>query len=230
MQPETLPDLLTYSRNVTSQNGEDGIVEEINRRLRIEAGHFVEFGAWDGKQFSNTYSLLAQGWSGVYIEGDEAKFRDLLRSRDEFPGRIEAICAYVGLTENTIDELLSRTGTPRDFVTIGISGTPHDNRPKVVLIEAIAWYCPASGRSTKKASPGAKFHSARRARKEQGLPARLSHWEPDLRARRSRRAHSSPSYASDRSAHAVQLPEALRRDGINGEGGTTGAEAVPLSF
>jgi hypothetical protein len=33
MQPETLPDLLTLSRNVTSQNGEDGIVEEINRRL-----------------------------------------------------------------------------------------------------------------------------------------------------------------------------------------------------
>jgi hypothetical protein len=103
MQPESLPDLVTYSRDVTSQNGEDGIVEEINHRLRIEAGHFVEF--WDGKQFSDTYSLLAKRWSGVYIEGDEAKFRDLLRTRDEFPGKIEAICAYVRLTENTIGHL-----------------------------------------------------------------------------------------------------------------------------
>ena len=153
MQPDTLPDLLTYSRNVTSQNGEDGIIEEINRRLRIEVGHFVEFGAWDGRHLSNTYSLLAKGWSGVYIEGDEAKFRELLRTRDAFPGRIEAICAYVDLTENTIDELLSRTRTLKEFEVLSIDVDGYDwhiwhsltnYRPKVVIIEGNSLVLPGT--------------------------------------------------------------------------------------
>jgi hypothetical protein len=144
MSETTLPDLLTYCRNLTSQNGEDGIVEEINRRLQLDQGHFVEFGAWDGKQFSNTYSLLARGWYGVYIEGDKAKFRDLLSTREEYPDQIEAICDYVGLTENTIDELLSRTRTPKEFDVLSIDIDGYDWHvwhsltnylPKVVLVE-----------------------------------------------------------------------------------------------
>ena len=45
--------LKQYEQNVYSQNGEDGIIGEIVKRLSIEEGYFIEFGAWDGKHLSN---------------------------------------------------------------------------------------------------------------------------------------------------------------------------------
>ncbi|MCH8063598.1 MAG: hypothetical protein IH861_13975 [Chloroflexi bacterium] len=45
--------LADHKRTVTSQDGEDGIVEFIFDRLGVEKGLCVEFGAWDGKHLSN---------------------------------------------------------------------------------------------------------------------------------------------------------------------------------
>lgn len=50
--------LIAYQKNITSQNGKDGIIEEICKRFKIQSGNFVEFVTWDGKYLSNTYNLL----------------------------------------------------------------------------------------------------------------------------------------------------------------------------
>ena len=76
-------DLKIYSFNRFSQNGEDGIIEEIIRRLRLneqKENWCVEFGAWDGIYLSNTFNLVLQGWNAVYIEGDQKRFKDLLKT------------------------------------------------------------------------------------------------------------------------------------------------------
>ena len=62
--------LINFRKNLYSQDGEDGVIEEIFKRLSINKGTFVEFGAWDGKYLSNTFALLQKNWAGVYIEGD----------------------------------------------------------------------------------------------------------------------------------------------------------------
>ena len=41
----------TYKKNVYSQNGEDGIIEEILKRFNITSGWVCEFGAWKWKAF-----------------------------------------------------------------------------------------------------------------------------------------------------------------------------------
>lgn len=76
---KTFSPLLAYRKNIYSQNGEDGILTEIIRRLKINnAGWVCEFGAWDGKHLSNTFALVEKGWEAVYIEGDPGKYTDLL--------------------------------------------------------------------------------------------------------------------------------------------------------
>ena len=59
-----------YAKDIHSQNGEDGIIEELLKRLEIKDGWVCEFGAWDGVYLSNTFALVEKGFKGVYIEGD----------------------------------------------------------------------------------------------------------------------------------------------------------------
>ena len=72
-------ELAAYRRNVFSQYGEDGIIEEIFNRLNITSGYVCEFGAWDGKHLSNTYNLYCNNsnFIPILIESDKEKFESL---------------------------------------------------------------------------------------------------------------------------------------------------------
>ena len=55
-----------FKKNVYSQNGEDGILEEILKKLDLRKnGWCCEFGAWDGKRGSNTFNLV-KNYSSIY--------------------------------------------------------------------------------------------------------------------------------------------------------------------
>ena len=60
--------LLRYHSQVCSQNGEDGIIHEIFRRIGTTTKIFVEVGVGDGCE-NNTAFLLSQGWTGFWIDG-----------------------------------------------------------------------------------------------------------------------------------------------------------------
>jgi hypothetical protein len=60
-----------YAFKIFSQNGEDGTLQEILRRIGTTNKRFVEFGVQDGLE-CNTHFLLYSGWEGLWIEGNEA--------------------------------------------------------------------------------------------------------------------------------------------------------------
>ena len=138
--------LSTYKGNVNSQNGEDGILREMLKRLNITSGYVCEFGAWDGVHLSNTFDLIQRGFKSVLIEGDENKFKDLLKLCADYP-TITPICAFVDHTpgsETTLDNLLKKTDIPYDFDVLSIDIDSFDYQvwdsfknymPKIVVIE-----------------------------------------------------------------------------------------------
>ncbi|WYD80838.1 MAG: hypothetical protein V8K32_00280 [Candidatus Electrothrix gigas] len=142
-----LDSLNEYRKNVTSQAGEDGIIEYLCARLGIQSGWCVEFGAWDGKHLSNTWNLIQNGWSGVLIEGNKEKAESLNALYVKNPS-VYTICAYVGFDEsdqNGLDALLSATPTPKKFELLSIDIDGNDwyvwnamknYQPAVVIIEA----------------------------------------------------------------------------------------------
>jgi hypothetical protein len=140
--------LQRFRRNIYSQNGEDGIVAELLRRLGIAGGWFCEFGAWDGRYGSNCYALLRnKAWSGVMIEGVPARFRLLRRLAAKFGRRLHAVEAFVAHqadSPQTLDRLLAGTPITEDFelLSIDIDGFDHQvwssltrYRPKIVIVE-----------------------------------------------------------------------------------------------
>jgi hypothetical protein len=149
-----LGSLLEFRADVHSQNGEDGVLAEIFRRLGVERGWCVEFGAWDGKHLSNTFALVEQGWRAVYLEGDPAKAEDLKRTASEWPDQITAIEAFVEPSgPSSLDALLAPTELPQDFdlLSIDVDGTDWhiwngttSYTPRVVVIEVNSSFPPAS--------------------------------------------------------------------------------------
>lgn len=146
--------LIRYKRNKYSQNGEDGIIAEILLRLRISSGSFCEFGAWDGIHLSNTYSLAEAGWSGVYIEGDAEKYKDLVTTCSKLPGqKVMPVLAFVSpdIPGKRLDDILGKTDIPKDFDILSIDIDSCDYQvwasvkqysPKIVVIEVNSSFPP----------------------------------------------------------------------------------------
>ncbi|OEU64758.1 MAG: hypothetical protein BBJ57_03015 [Desulfobacterales bacterium PC51MH44] len=134
-----------FAKNVTSQYGEDGILEKVLETVTDNDNWCVEFGAWDGKLFSNTYNLINnKDYLAVLIEADSRKFRDLLKTYKK-NSRVIPLNAFVGFEkENGLDAILEPTGIPVnfDFLSIDIDGNDYhvweavqNYKPKVVVIE-----------------------------------------------------------------------------------------------
>jgi hypothetical protein len=58
-----------YGYSLYSQTDEDGIINEIFRRIGTTNKVFIEFGASDGLE-TNCHALLLQGWKGLWIDGN----------------------------------------------------------------------------------------------------------------------------------------------------------------
>ncbi|MCR4899966.1 MAG: hypothetical protein K5907_04030 [Treponema sp.] len=139
--------LENFGYKVYSQNDEDGIIQEIFRRIGTETKEFIEFGVQDGLE-CNSHYLLHQGWHGLWLEGDSGactqighKFRPVIKD-----GRLKAVNAFI--TRENIEALILKNrnshndGTSPDFLSIDIDGNDwyvwnaiKALKPRVVCIE-----------------------------------------------------------------------------------------------
>jgi hypothetical protein len=136
-------DLPSHARNEHSQWGEDGILEKLFDLIGIDRGYFVEFGAWDGIRFSNTYALYRKGWSGCYIEASSTRFLELQKNATS--DRVTNVNVLVTVTgENSFDRIMARVKAPRviDLLSIDIDSddlaiwrSVSAYIPKVVIVE-----------------------------------------------------------------------------------------------
>lgn len=138
--------LSTYAKNIYSQFGEDGIIQRIFRILpHIENRWCVEFGAWDGINYSNTHNLINNwGWYGVLIEANKSRFNQLRITYNKNKN-VCCINKFVGFSgRNKLDKILQKTNLPKDFDLLSIDIDGNDYyvwesmkffRPKLVIIE-----------------------------------------------------------------------------------------------
>jgi hypothetical protein len=138
-------DFKIYKKKIFSQFEEDGIIEEIFKRLKgVSNKQCCEFGAWDGKFLSNTCNLITNhNYEAILIEADKRKFDEL---NINFPDKkIIKINKFVNFSgENSLDNIFKNNFFSKDFdfLSIDIDGCDYwifeslkEFTPKVICIE-----------------------------------------------------------------------------------------------
>jgi hypothetical protein len=116
-------DLTLFELSVFSQNGEDGVLQEIFRRVDTQTRFFVEIGSSVNE--SNCLLLLdAFGWRGLVLEADDIEYRVLAEKYDTLPS-VRVVQALV--QPENVDELLRQEGVPTelDLLSIDVDGNDY---------------------------------------------------------------------------------------------------------
>lgn len=134
-----------FRKNVYSQNGEDGVIAEIIRRIGLKPSWTCDVGAWDGRYGSNCYALVKRGWPCLMIEANERKFEYLQQLSRRVDGRIKPFHALVEHTEgpSSLDAIVDKAqlGGPIELISIDIDSYDYhvwrsfSHRPAIVVIE-----------------------------------------------------------------------------------------------
>lgn len=116
-----------YEKKVYSQNGEDGIIEEIFNRIGTTNKFFVEFGVSDGIE-CNTRLLRQKGWNGICMD---SIFKNEVIHR-------------VFMTAENINDVFASFDVPKHFDLLSVDVDGNDfwlwqnlvgYRPRCVVIE-----------------------------------------------------------------------------------------------
>lgn len=133
--------LVPFGFKANSQNDEDGIIQEIFRRIGVKHGTFVEFGCGNGLE-NNTVYLLMQGWSGLWMDGNNKEIHRISDLHKPFIEKkaLRTRCAKV--TRENIDALLDGVPAEADLLSIDIDTNDYwiwsainSIHPRVVVIE-----------------------------------------------------------------------------------------------
>ena len=123
---------------VNSQNGEDGIIREIFRRIGTTNRVFAEVGVGDGTE-NNTLFLHAQGWTGFWIDGSD----DFRRQLGKLNKVRDLKCLFSFVRKENIQGLFEQLGVPEAFDLLSLDidqNTFHGweglsrFRPRVVVV------------------------------------------------------------------------------------------------
>lgn len=132
-----------FEFKIFSQGGEDGMIEEIFKRISETNKTFVEFGIGDGTENNSLY-LFLKNWSGFWLDGNltsinkiKSQYGFLLES-----GKLQTQHRFI--TAENIESSFKELGVPKefDFLSIDIDGNDYwvwqaivNYHPRVVAIE-----------------------------------------------------------------------------------------------
>jgi hypothetical protein len=135
--------LLRHGFKVYSQHDEDGIIQEIFRRIGTSKRSFVEFGVETGVE-CNTVKLLVEGWSGLWIEANAQACKGINAIFDAFLKDKRLTLTQSLVTAENINKLIENAGLKGEIDLLSIDIDFNDYwiwkaieavSPRVVVIE-----------------------------------------------------------------------------------------------
>jgi hypothetical protein len=110
---------------VSSQWGEDGIMEHLLRHVPIDRTIFVEFGVENYREANTRFLLVNRNWSGLVLDGSQENI-DFIR-RDSIAWRHDLTARAAFITCENINDLIAGAGIEGDIgiLSIDIDGNDY---------------------------------------------------------------------------------------------------------
>jgi hypothetical protein len=135
--------LIHSEAQIYSQNGEDGIIEEIFERIGVTNKFFIEIGSSNGLE-NNTALLLLSDWQGIWVEGSQDSCRQAHKHWTEYVEMnfLKIVSERINIAN--FQSLLIEHGAPAepDLFSLDIDhNTPHifkemtHFKPRVLVLE-----------------------------------------------------------------------------------------------
>ena len=133
--------LTPFEFRVNSQNGEDGIIQEIFHRIGSRDRFFVEVGLGDGLE-CNTAFLLSKGWTGCWIDASPG-FLAAIQGRPDL-GKDALKTSVASVSRENIRSLLQQLNVSEefDFLSLDIDQNTYyaweglrGFRPRAIVVE-----------------------------------------------------------------------------------------------
>ncbi len=144
--------LLNYGYKNFSQADEDGILEEIFKRIGISNKTFIEIGVQDGFE-CNTLHLINQKWNGMWIEKEKKYCEKIYKNFDFLINKYLEVINDEANMENINDLLKNKINNQNDIdllsIDIGLN-TYHvlkkisSINPRVIIVEYNAKFGPSA--------------------------------------------------------------------------------------
>ncbi|MEM8704978.1 MAG: FkbM family methyltransferase [Actinomycetota bacterium] len=142
--------LARHEHRVYSQNGEDGVISEIFRRIGTTNQYFVEFGCGNGIE-NNSLFLLHRDWQGLWLDGDPSLVSSITGSHGQFTSTGQLTVKQAMVTAENIESLFADADVPEepDLISIDIDGNDYwvwqaleNYRPRAFVVEYNAFWPP----------------------------------------------------------------------------------------
>lgn len=141
--------LCNFESKVYSQNGEDGIIDEIFKRIGEGDKFAVEFGVEDGSECCTKNLLVNHGWKGLLIDGSEESVQIAKDAYSDFD-LVDIVCSFI--TVENILNIFDDSNMPKspDLLVVDIDGNDYwilkqilsAYSPRVVVVEYNAKWIP----------------------------------------------------------------------------------------
>ena len=135
--------IVHYAKQVYSQNGEDGIINEIFNRIGTTNKFFIEFGVENGLE-SNTAYLSLNDWKGLWIEADRKYFDSINKNFKEVIVNKQLKIKNSFITPENIEPIFEEFEVPAnpDLLSIDIDSTDYwirkaikNYNPRLLIME-----------------------------------------------------------------------------------------------
>jgi hypothetical protein len=136
-------DPLSWEFSGFSQNGEDGIIDVLSRRIINPNRYFIEIGAADGLENNTAWLAIARRFNGIWIEGSQTASEQCAHLFTPLNYGLEIICMFV--TKSNVVELGGKVlNMNPDIFSLDIDGNDYHVaeailltglRPKIFIVE-----------------------------------------------------------------------------------------------
>jgi len=118
-------DLQSHEFKVSSQWGEDGIIQFLIHTIEIRNRSFVEFGVEDYTEANTRFLLQNDNWSGLVIDGSEEHVRAIRHHPLSWRYNLKADCAFID--RENINAVILRNGVAGEIglLSVDIDGNDY---------------------------------------------------------------------------------------------------------